>query len=172
MPLTGLVTFALSPVQAGQLIFPFGSGGEKFGSSPDFLLINSHLISKLTTVGIMRGEGYLTKREQYTLVAREGSSWADGLLVMRALSNGLGFSRYGISVSKRVGTAVVRNRVKRLLREILRVVALKPGTDIVFIARTLAATANYAALKKSVEGLLSRANLLVEENEGVCLRTN
>jgi len=120
----------------------------------------------------MRGEGYLTRREQYTLVAREGSSWADGLLVMRALSNGLGFSRYGISVSKRVGTAVVRNRVKRLLREILRVVALKPGTDIVFIARTPAATANYAALKKSVEGLLSRANLLVEENEGVCLRAN
>jgi len=120
----------------------------------------------------MKGEGYLTKPEQYALVYKEGSSWASSLLVMKVLPNGLGLSRYGFSVSKRVGKAVARNRVKRLLREILRLTPLKPGRDIIFIARPLATAADYAKLKKSVEGLLSRAQLLPREYERVCLKIN
>jgi len=108
----------------------------------------------------MKGEGYLTKPQQYALVYSEGSSWASNLLVMKALPNDLTISRYGLSVSKRVGKAVVRNRVKRLLREILRTMPLKSGWDVVFIVRPVAATASYASLKRAVEGLLSRAQLL------------
>jgi len=120
----------------------------------------------------MRGEENLTKQAQYTLVYDEGRSWVSSLLVMKALPNGLTLSRYGFSVSRRVGKAVVRNKVKRWLREILRVTPLKPGWDIVFIARPPTATTNYAELKKSAEGLLSRARLLMRENERVCLRIN
>ena len=89
-------------------------------------------------------------------------------MVMRALPNELGFSRYGFSVGRRTGKAVVRNKVKRLLREILRQTALQPGWDIVFIARSPAARARYAALEKSVKGLLFRAGLLAEGYEAVC----
>ena len=113
----------------------------------------------------MRGEKYLTKPQQYALVYRKGNSWVSDLLVMRALPNGLTLSRYGFSVSKRVGKAVIRNRVKRLLREILRVTALEPGWDIVFIARPAAAGADYASLKGTAGGLLSRAHLLVTGKE-------
>ncbi len=113
----------------------------------------------------MGGEEYLTKPEQYALVYSKGSSWASGLLVMKALPNGLALSRCGLSVSKRVGKAVTRNRVKRLLREILRIMPLKSGWDIIFIARRVAATTDYASLKKSVEDLLSRARLLETDEE-------
>jgi len=121
-------------------------------------------------VGRVRGEGYLTKRDQYALVYNKGSSWMSNLVVMKALPNRLSLSRYGLSVSKRVGKAVTRNRVKRLLREVLRLTPLEPGWDIIFIARSGAASANYAELEKSVVSLLSRARLLRGEHEGVCLK--
>ena len=120
----------------------------------------------------MRGREYLTKSEQYALVYEKGSSWISGLVVMKALPNGLTWSRYGFSVSRRVGKAVVRNRVKRRLREILRLSQLKPGWDIIFIARSHAAAADFAGLDKSVGGLLSRAGLLTRKYEKACLRIN
>ena len=120
----------------------------------------------------MRGERYLTKPKQYALIYDKGSSWVNSLLVMKALPNELSLSRYGLSVSKRVGKAVTRNRIKRLLREILRLTPLEPGWDIVFIVRPAAATVDYASLEKSVQSLLSRARLLVKEHEKVCLRIN
>jgi ribonuclease P protein component len=120
----------------------------------------------------VREEQYLTKTEQYALVYNKGNSWVSNLVVMKALPNGLTLSRYGFSVGRRVGKAVVRNRVKRLLREILRLTPLLPGWDIIFIARPLAASADYTNLEKSVKGLLRRARVLVGEYEEVCLRTN
>lgn len=120
----------------------------------------------------MQGEEYLTKPEQYALVYNKGSSWVSNLVVMKALPNGISLSRYGFSVSRRVGKAVIRNRVKRLLREILRLTPLEPGWDIIFIARPAAASADYANLEKTVAGLLSRARLLTRKHEKVCLRTD
>ena len=84
---------------------------------------------------------------------------------MKALANDLDLSRCGFSVSKQVGKAVVRNRVKRLLREILRVMPLKPGWDLVFIARPAAADAEYSDIRTVIQDLLSRADLLELEGE-------
>jgi len=120
----------------------------------------------------MQRETYLTKPKQYALVYSEGKSWVNSLLVMKTLPNGLGLSRCGFSISKRVGKAVVRNKVKRVLREILRLTPLEPGWDIIFIARPRAASTGYANLKKSVDGLLFQARLLAKENERVCSEVN
>jgi ribonuclease P protein component len=80
--------------------------------------------------------------------------------VLRAMPNGLPLSRCGFSVGKNIGKAVVRNRVKRLLREIVRLTPIKPGWDIVLIARSKSSIAQFADLKKIIENLLSRAQIL------------
>lgn len=123
-------------------------------------------------VEIVKREDLLTKTQQYTLVYDRGSSWISSSVVMKALPNGLSLSRYGFSVSRRVGNAVVRNRVKRLFREILRQAPLQTGWDIVFIARPAAASINYASLEKSINNLLAQAQLLSSEYEKIYLRTN
>ena len=65
----------------------------------------------------------------------------------------------GFSVSKRVGNAVTRNKLKRRLRAIMEefAVALKPGVLLVFVARPGAATASFGGLNESVRDLLRRA---------------
>jgi len=78
---------------------------------------------------------------------------------MKAMPNGLSLSRYGFSVTKKVGKAVQRNHLKRLLREIMRVQLLRPGWDIVLIARSLAVDADYHQLERAVTRLLSWAQL-------------
>jgi ribonuclease P protein component len=83
---------------------------------------------------------------------------------MCVLPNGLTYSRFGFSISKRVGNAVERNRIKRRLREAtrLRMDSIKPGWDIVFIARRPIRKADYHEMDVACARLLRRAHLLVE----------
>ena len=113
----------------------------------------------------------LTKRAQYLAVYKSGKAWVNNLIVMRAFPNECEFTRYGFSVTKNVGKAVVRNRVKRLLKEISRTIPIRPGWDIVFISRPEAAKADYHKLRKSVEGLLYRADL-IDRDEAICAGVN
>jgi ribonuclease P protein component len=107
----------------------------------------------------MKGKSRLTKPEQYSLVYDTGSSVADRYLAIKAVANGLEISRFGISVNKRVGNAVMRNRVKRLLREILRLSPLLSGWDLIVIARGPAAESDYQQLEKSAQILLARLKI-------------
>jgi ribonuclease P protein component len=72
-------------------------------------------------------------------------------------------TRIGFSVSRRVGGAVVRNRVKRRLREVMRrkLARIAPSYDLVITARPGAADARMETLEQEVAGLLARARLLI-----------
>ena len=113
----------------------------------------------------MRREQRLRKSRDFVLVRREGRSWPGRLLVLAARPNGLDLARFGFSVSKRVGNAVTRNRVKRRLREAARLSDVSPGWDIVLIARAGAGDADYHELERSMTNLFKRAKLMRPNRE-------
>jgi ribonuclease P protein component len=110
----------------------------------------------------MKSNTRLNKPEQFKAVYAQGKTQVDRFLVLKAMSNHLELYRYGISINKRVGNAVVRNRIKRKLREIVRLGPPATGWDLVFIVRNPAAESDYKQLEKSVASLFSRANILVK----------
>jgi ribonuclease P protein component len=85
--------------------------------------------------------------------------WPHPLLVLYVAPNELGRTRVGITVSGRVGKAVVRNRVRRRLREALRerFARLPHDADVVVAARPSSATASWADLCGALDAVLARA---------------
>ncbi len=102
----------------------------------------------------------LTGAKRFTQIHVEGSSAANRLLVIRYLANGSDCSRFGFLVSKRIGNATVRNKVRRRLREAVRLNSVKSGWDALFIVRQGAGSAKYQDLKDATDNLLQRANLV------------
>ena len=105
----------------------------------------------------------LRHRKDFDAVFRTGSRWNNDLLVLRSLANNLQHNRYGFVTSKRLGGAVVRNRVRRRLREVVRALPVQPGWDLVLSAKTAAARAPFSELRRAVVNLLSRAGLLARD---------
>jgi ribonuclease P protein component len=119
-----------------------------------------------TDAGInMTSIGVLRKRAQFQNVYEHGETKVDRYLVVRLLANDLEISRIGFSVSKRVGNAVVRNRVRRLLKEIIRDIPFKTGFDIVVIVRVNAVEADYHKLKASVLALFRKYNIILHNEK-------
>jgi ribonuclease P protein component len=85
--------------------------------------------------------------------------WPHPLLVLYMAANDLDRPRLGITVSSRVGKAVVRNRVRRRLREAMRarLDRLTPGVDLLLVARPRSAEASWGDLNAALESVLTRA---------------
>jgi len=107
----------------------------------------------------------LKRREEFESVRRRGRRVSNRLLVVTAAPSQLPVTRWGLSVSKRVGGSVTRNRVKRLIRENARTFDSVPGNDVVVIARSGVADATYLEIRKALKELLLRTGVLAESSD-------
>jgi ribonuclease P protein component len=100
----------------------------------------------------MRITERLKKNEDFQKVYRKGRSRSDRSYVLYVLPNGMEINRLGVSVSKKVGNSVIRHRIKRLVKEAVRLNEphFMKGFDIVVIARGAASTAGFRDTENSV----------------------
>ncbi|CDI48130.1 ribonuclease P protein component [Clostridium tetani] len=105
----------------------------------------------------------LTQNQEFRVVYRRGKSYSNELLVLYLYKTKNDYSRLGISVSKKVGKSVVRNRVKRLIKESYRLNChkIKKGYDLIFIARTSSSDKNHTSIENSLMNLVKKAGLYV-----------
>ena len=94
----------------------------------------------------------------------KGKSCANGYLVIYCRKNGSKENRIGLTVSAKLGHAVVRNKLRRRLREIYRLHEQEflPGWDLVVVARSRAVDASYQKLEKSYLHLAKKLGLMKE----------
>jgi ribonuclease P protein component len=101
---------------------------------------------------------------------QQGHSWVHPLMVLYVFPNSLEHSRFGFSVNRRLGRAVVRNRIKRRMREAARrwKDEIKDGWDLVFVARSPISEATFHSIKHAMEILLRRACLFKADRPELC----
>ena len=92
-------------------------------------------------------------------------SRADPALLVRYRRNGLDRTRFGISTGRRVGSAVVRNRIRRRLRSILRrvIANIAPGWDVLIVARPPAAVLTQNEIEAVLVRLMTSARVLMPD---------
>jgi ribonuclease P protein component len=102
----------------------------------------------------------LRRRADFDRVFQHGRHNGGKLLSVRSVKNQQPLTRFAFAIPKRVGGAVVRNRVRRRLREIIRTYTLTEGFDVVISVRPEATKARFAHLRAELTTLMTRARLI------------
>jgi ribonuclease P protein component len=108
----------------------------------------------------------LRRSEDFARVRQAGHLIRHPMLLLSYIPNHLEHNRYGFIVSRQLGKAVVRNRVRRLMREAMRLLhpRLKTGFDVVVIARPDSVEQPFKEIQRTIAELCERAGLVAKGN--------
>lgn len=115
----------------------------------------------------MRFSISLKENHVFRRLYTKGESCANRYLVLYSRKNGSQKNRVGLTVSKKLGHAVRRNRIRRRLREVYRLheAEFLPGYDLVVVARSRAAEASFDALTAAYLSAAAKLHLLRENDQ-------
>lgn len=104
----------------------------------------------------------IKKNFEFLRVYKRGRFYVGKIMTMYVLANKHDINRIGITASKKYGKSVKRNRIRRLIKESYRSVEeiLKPGYDIVFVARSNEIVPDYLSVKKEMKFLFKKLGIL------------
>lgn len=107
---------------------------------------------------MLNKQNRLTKRKEFGYIYKNGKKYYTPILQLVAINTKLDQPRFGFVVSKKVGKAHTRNKIKRQLSEIVRTnLAEFAQKNYIFVARPAAATTDFETLKKTVFELLAQS---------------
>ena len=105
----------------------------------------------------------LKKKKDFEKVFKKGKSFKEDFLILKIISNNLEVSRFGFIVSQKISKrASLRNKIKRRLRESvrLRLLKIKKGIDGVLITSPGLETKDFWEIEKSIDKLFKKAKLI------------
>jgi len=112
----------------------------------------------------MRNTVPIKKNFEFLRIYKKGKFFVGKYLVLYVLKNNSDINRLGVTVSRKFGKSVRRNRIKRLIKENYRLFedVIKKGYDLVFVARNQKEMPDFQEIKKEMKYLLKKLNM----NEG------
>lgn len=116
----------------------------------------------------MESRHRLRNSRDFEQMRQQGRTFSRPSLLLTVRANGLDHNRYGFVVGKRLGTAVTRNRIRRRLREAMRRLhpQLRPGYDVVVIARPPVVNAAFSSILDALKDALGQAKLKDAQERG------
>jgi ribonuclease P protein component len=113
----------------------------------------------------------LKKNFEFMRAYKKGRFFVGKYLILYLVPNRKGNSRLGIAASKKIGKSVRRNRYRRLIKENYRLIEdrVKPGFDMVFVARSQDILPKFNDVKKEMKFLLKRLDVYIPKDTTIGL---
>lgn len=113
----------------------------------------------------MKKENRLKKRKEFAYIFKKGEGISSKYLVLTFVKSKLKTYKVGFSCGKKVGIAVVRNKVKRRIKEAVYFYRnnIKNGYNYIFVAKQNSANASFEEIKHDVEYLLKKSDTFMEK---------
>jgi ribonuclease P protein component len=105
----------------------------------------------------------IKKKNDFEIIFKKGASYKNSLFILKVFKNDFNYSRFGFIVSSKVSKkAVVRNKVRRRLSEIIKAEFknIKSGLDMVFISLSDIEKKEFSEIKESAASILTKAKCL------------